>query len=265
MIALCTDSSSLLPPSVAVDLGVGVAPVDVTLDGRSFEDGIDLDVDAFYARLEQGARATTSQPSPGRLARLYEAAADSGATRVLSIHVDERLSGTVGAATLAARDARVPVTVVDTGTASFGVAICVMAAAESLAAGDSVAEVIRRINLVAAGIATVFVAGGAPGGRIASSPGLPLLSLVDGETRPVGTSADLDDAAAAMARYIAEQGEGLRIAVGHAARATRPAADALAEQLARSRGVVDVSRYRVGPSVGAHTGPLSFGAFWWTP
>ncbi len=54
MIVLCTDSSSLLPPSVAVDLGVGVAPVGVSLDGRSFEDGVDLDVDAFYAMLEQG-------------------------------------------------------------------------------------------------------------------------------------------------------------------------------------------------------------------
>lgn len=140
------------------------------------------------------------------------------------------------AATLAARDARVPVTVVDTGTASFGVAICVIAAAESLAAGGSVAEVSRRIHSVAAGIGTVFVAGGAPNGRITASPGLPLLTFVSGETRPVGSATDLDDAA-----------------------------DALAEQLALSPGFVDVTRYRVGPSVGAHTGSLSFGAFWWKP
>lgn len=78
MIRLCTDSSSLLPPSAAEDLGVAVAPIGVMLDGRSFEDGVDLDVDGFYARLEQGARATTSQPSPGRFTQLYEAAAASG-------------------------------------------------------------------------------------------------------------------------------------------------------------------------------------------
>lgn len=265
MIVLCTDSSSLLPPSVATELGVAVAPVGVSLDGRWFEDGVGLDVDEFYARLEQGAVATTSQPSPGRFAQLYEAAADGGATHVLSIHVDERLSGTVGAAFLAARDSRVPVTVVDTGTASFGVAICVMAAAESVAAGDSVAAAAERVRQIAAGIGTVFVAGGAPNGRIPASPGLPLLTFVDGETRPVGSATDFDDAAEAMALYIAEQEEGLRVAVGHAGPTTRSAADALAEHGALLPGVADVLRYRVGPSIGAHTGPLTFGAFWWRP
>jgi fatty acid-binding protein DegV len=262
---VCTDSSSLLPPPIAEALGVSVAPVGVTLDGRAFEEGVDLDVDEFYAQLRLGARATTSQPSPGRFALLYEAAAAAGATHVLSIHVDERLSGTVGAATLAARDARVPVTVAGTGTASFGVAICVMAAAESLAAGRTVAEATERIRTVVAGLGNVFVAGGAPGGRVPSLPGLPLLSFVEGATRPVGSATDLLDAAEAMARYVCGQGEGLHVAVGHAAVATRAAADALAEQLAQLRTVVGVTRYRVGPSVGAHTGPLSFGAFWWRP
>lgn len=263
MIAVCTDSSALMPASLVAALGVSVAPVGVTLDGRSFEDGVDLDVDGFYARMELGARATTSQPSPGRLARLYEAAAEAGATHVLSIHVDEKVSGTVGAATLAAREARIPVTVVDTGTASFGVAICVMAAAESLAAGRAIGEVIERLRTVAAGIGNVFVAGGAPGGRVSSAPGLPLLSFDEGATRPVGSATDLGDAAESMARYIAEQGEGLHVAVGHAAGATRPAADALAERVAQAGTATEVIRYRVGPSVGAHTGPHSFGAFWW--
>ena len=43
----------------------------------------------------------------------------------------------------------------------------------------------------------------------------------------------------------------------------RPAADALAVLLASSPRVIGVERYRVGAAVGAHTGPLSFGAFWW--
>lgn len=263
MIVLCTDSSSLLPPSAVVELGVAVAPIGIELDGTWLEDGVDLDVEGFYARLEQGGRATTSQPSPGRFSQLYEAAAEAGATQVVSIHVDGRLSGTVGAAGLAARGARVPVTVVDSGMASFGVAICVMAAAEALAAGRSVAEIAQIVHHVAAGVGNVFVAGGAPGGRVSGAPGLPLLSFVDGVTHPAGSATGLDDAAGAMARIIAEQGEELRVAVGHAGPSTRPAADALAEQVARSSGVLDVLRYRVGPSVGAHTGPLSFGAFWW--
>lgn len=265
MIALCTDSSALMPPSLAGALGVSIAPVGVTLDERSFDEGVDLDVEWFYARLELGARATTSQPSPGRLALLYEAAVDQGATHVLSIHVDARASGTVGAATLAARDVSVPVTVVDTGTVSFGVTICVMAVAESLAAGHAVAEAIERMRTRAAGTGNVFVAGGAPGGRVPRRPGWPVLSHADGATRAVASATDPDDAAHVMARCIAEQGEGLRVAVGHAAGATRDAADALADAIVRADGAVELMRYRVGPSVGAHTGPLSFGAFWWRP
>lgn len=254
-----------MPPWLAADLGVSVAPCAVTIDGRSFEEGVDLEVDGFYAHLEHGARATTSQPSPGSFALLYEAAADAGATHALSIHVDERVSGAVGAATLAARDAPVPVTVVDSGTASFGVAICLIAAAESLAAGGTVAQAIEHLHAVVAGIGNVFVAVGAPAGRLSIMPGMPLLSFVEGATRPFGSATDLDHAAEAMARYISEQGEGLRVAVGHAAGETRPAADALAEALAESETAVEVIRYRIGPSVGAHTGPLSFGAFWWRP
>jgi hypothetical protein len=55
----------------------------------------------------------------------------------------------------------------------------------------------------------------------------------------------------------------VRAAVGHAAASTDPAADALAGSLASLAQVVGVERYRVSAAVGAHTGPLSFGAFWW--
>jgi fatty acid-binding protein DegV len=66
-----------------------------------------------------------------------------------------------------------------------------------------------------------------------------------------------------MAAHIDLEPGPLRAAVGHASAATAAAADALADELECSGSIVDVLRYRVGPSVGAHTGSLSFGAFWW--
>lgn len=263
MIALCTDSSALLPDRLAAALGVTIAPISVTLDGETFEDGVDLDVDLFYERIGRGVQATTSQPSPGRFALLYQEAVDAGATDVLSLHVAESLSGTVGSAEVGARTRNLPVTVVDTGTASFGVAICVLAAAEAIGDGGSLADVISRVRQVAARIGNVFVAADPTGGRLERVGGLPLLSFSGGQTRPVGAATDLNDAADAMARLITAQGEDLCVAVGHAAHATREPADALAAALAQAPAVRSVIRYRVGPSVGAHTGPLSFGAFWW--
>ena len=55
----------------------------------------------------------------------------------------------------------------------------------------------------------------------------------------------------------------LAIAVGHAGSALESEADRLAHALARAESVFEVERYRVGASVGAHTGPDSFGLFWW--
>ena len=43
----------------------------------------------------------------------------------------------------------------------------------------------------------------------------------------------------------------------------RACLDELAAKLASSAFVGELERYRVGPAVGAHTGPFSFGAFWW--
>ncbi len=259
---ICTDSSAQLPASLVAALGVDVVPVSIALDDRA-ADETDLDVDAFYAALADGVRATTSQPTPGRFAEAYAAAHARGDREVLSIHVDSRISGTVGSAGLAAHEARLPVAVVDTGTASFGVAICVLAAAETVAGGGSRREAVDAIEQVAPAIGNVFAAADAPGGRIPVAPGIPLLSLVGGQTETLAPAGSLDEAAELMVAHVLRQPGALRVAVGHAAGATEAAADRLADALKWSGAVVDVLRYRVGPSIGAHTGSLSFGAFWW--
>lgn len=261
-IGLCTDSSAQLPASVVAELELEVVPIGITVDGVPYEES-DLDVERFCARLSEGIRATTSQPSPGRFAAAYATVAARGAREVLSIHVGGKVSGTIGSAELAAREASVPVTVVDTGTASFGVGVCVLAAAEAIEAGASVAEAAAVIEQLAPTIGNVFVAGGAPGGRVPSRDGLPVLFFAEGRTETLGSAESLEDAAGIMAQHVLSQGGPVRTAVGHAASRTAPAADLLAVALERSRHVAEVLRYRAGPSVGAHTGPLSFGAFWW--
>lgn len=65
-----------------------------------------------------------------------------------------------------------------------------------------------------------------------------------------------------MAAHVLGHPGTLDVAVGYAAPPTEASADLLARALAHA-GIAEVVRYRVGPSVGAHTGPLSFGAFWW--
>ena len=59
----------------------------------------------------------------------YQRLVERGCTEIVSIHIAERaMSGTIGSATIAASAVDVPVHIIDTGSASFGVAVCVWAA-----------------------------------------------------------------------------------------------------------------------------------------
>lgn len=259
--AVVTDSSAQLTTGLAAGFGVRVVPIDVVVDGVAHAEP-SLDVDAFYDGLLGGAAVLTSLPSPGRFVDAYRAAAWAGAAEVVSVHLDARVSGTVGAAQLAAADAEIPVTVVDAGTASFGVGVCVLAAARAARGGCTGAEIEALIARLAPSIDNAFVAAAPAGGRVGSTPALMLLTFVDGATTAVGSCDSLEHAADAIAARIPAD-RPLNAAVGHAQRSTAQAADRLAAALEAKANVRDVVRYRVSPSVGTHTGPSSFGAFWW--
>jgi len=259
-VAIVTDTSALFAEGVAESLGVIRVPVAVALDGQAY--GSD-DVEDFYERMSRGARATTSQPSPGDLLQAYGAAAARGAKEVLSIHLDSRLSGTVASAELATADAAIPVSVVDTQTVSFGVGVCVQAAAGAVGAGASAqeaAEVAREIGLE---LRNVFVAPGGTAGRAGGEDGWAALELAEGSALVIGECKTVGDAVRLMAKQVLATQESVRVAVGHAAAMVESAADELAAALLGSVHVMAVERYRVGPAVGAHSGPRSFGAFWW--
>jgi DegV family protein with EDD domain len=261
-VSVCTDSSALFPDGVAERLGVTVVPIAITLDDARFDERAGR-LDEFYARLGEGAKVTTSQPSPGAFLETYARAATDGASEVLSIHLDARVSGTVGSAELAAREAPIPLTVVDTQTVSFDVGLCVRAAAEAIAAGASAAEAAASARRVGATLRNVFVVHRGPQGRLPEAAGWVVLEFSDGKAEPVGACDTIGDTIDAMVARVLAGDHAISAAVGHAAPSTKAVADALALSLASLTHVVEVERYRVGAAVGAHTGPLSFGAFWW--
>jgi fatty acid-binding protein DegV len=260
--AICTDSSALFPNGVAEALSITVVPIAITLDDAPFEEH-EATVDDFYARMSEGAQVTTSQPSPGEFLGAYALTAADGASEVLSIHLDGRASGTVRSAELAAREAPVRVTVVDTRTVSYGVGVCVRAAAEAIAAGAPAADAAASARRVGSTLRNVFVVHAGPTGRLPDTPGWTVLEFRDGEAQPLGSRDNVGEAIAAMAARLHDEERAMHVAVGHAAASTEAAADALALSLEALPCVADSERYRVGPAVGAHSGPASFGAFWW--
>ena len=270
MIGICTDSNSQLPLELAQRYGVEVVPITVSIDDHEYLEGIDLDADGFYAMYEGGHQpvVTTSQPSPGQFALAYDELATRGCTQILSVHVSAAVSGTLNAARLAAHNSAVPVRLVDSGTASFGVSCCVWAAAEAIAAGASLDEAASVAETLAANVGNVFIvgaldlihAGGRAGGSL-DGEGIAVLTLREGKVVVLRRVNNVVDAVNAMAEFALGWGDRLRVAVGTADRLGLPVSEALAHAVGEAANVLEVVHYRIGPSVGAHTGPGTAGLF----
>lgn len=278
-VAVVVDSSAQTPPDLARRLGLTIVPIHVTVDGNCHREGVDLDADAFWSRVGDGSdfpEISTSQPSPGEFLATYRDLAAAGAEAVVSVHVGSDHSGTVNAARLAAAEAPVPVEVVDTGTASFGVTLCAWAAVDALAAGAKPAEAARRARAAADTVGTVFVVGALEVVRRSGRLDATLTDAADAADRAgevtvfggTGGAIDVIGAGATVAELCAVMasaypaGAALRAAVAVADDASRALADGLAAALSRRDGIVELVRYRVGPSVAAHLGPGTGGGFW---
>ena len=99
---IVTDSTADLPAKVIKDLAIEVVPLNVHFGEEVLKDGEEIWAEEFYHRMKNEAiLPNTSQPSPAEFARVYESLAAT-ADHVISIHISEKLSGTLSSAYMAA-------------------------------------------------------------------------------------------------------------------------------------------------------------------
>jgi DegV family protein with EDD domain len=266
-VGLCTDSNAQLPIELIERYGVEVVPMTVCVDDHEYMEGVDLAPDEFYAMFtdQQRPAVSSSQPSPGQFAVAYEELVARGCTEILSIHVSSAVSNTLNAARLGARGFEVPVRLVDSGTASFGIGCCVWAAGDALREGATLDQAAAVAESLAPSIGNVFIVGALDlvgvDGRPGTCDGVPVLALHDGQVQVIDRVTTMFDAADVMARTAAAWGQRLRVAIGVADQRARLLGDALQCSVTGHPAVEEVVRYRIGPSVGAHTGPGTAGCF----
>lgn len=274
-IGLVTDSNSQLTSELAARFDVEVVPMTITIDGDEYAEGVDLDADGFYAHFDGGRtpEVATSQPSPGTFVEVYRRLVGRGCTEIWSIHIAEAMSGTAGSARIAAGSVDVPVHVIDTGSASFGVAACVWAAGVVRDRGGDADDVRRRIDGFMSRLGTAFMVG-VPllterGGRAPELelPGeaISVIAMDGGEVRVLEQVSTIEDTVDVMSTYatswLEREPAGVTVAVGTADEPSRDLSGRLAAALTDVPGIDHIVHYRVGPSVGAHTGPGTFGLF----
>lgn len=146
-IALVTDSTADIPDEIIHRYQINVVPNVLVIDGISLEEGVDISREEFYNRLPQMQNLpTTSTASSGKYLELYERLLNSGIEHILSIHVSSKLSGIYNAASAAAEAFSERVRVIDSQQITLGLGFQVIAAAESIARGFGVEEILRIID-----------------------------------------------------------------------------------------------------------------------
>ncbi|MFE2182775.1 DegV family protein [Streptomyces sp. NPDC059455] len=272
-VAIVTDSTAYLPQDAMERHRITAVPLTVVLGDRALEEGTEISARSLAQALQKRKPVTTSRPSPEMFAAAYRAAAEEGATGIVSLHLSAEFSGTYDAAALAAQDAPVPVRVVDSGMVAMALGFCALAAAETAEGGGTLDEAVAAAEKRADSTAAYFYVDTLDylrrGGRIGAAQALlgsalavkPLLQLDEGRIELREKVRTASKAIARLEEIVVERAgrSPVDIAVQHLAAGERAAA--LAERLReRVPGLAELYVSEVGAVIGAHTGPGLLGA-----
>ncbi|MFJ7928312.1 DegV family protein [Peribacillus sp. NPDC096448] len=148
-IAWVTDSTGTLDEELSLNEHVYVIPMVVIMDGKEYEDGVDLLPEELYRRMsEEKITATTSQPSVGRFQELYKEL-EKRYDRIIAVHLSSELSGTVSASRQAAQMVTIPVDVFDTLLISFPMLLILKRLMHYIDNGDSINEAFVKTRMYA--------------------------------------------------------------------------------------------------------------------
>lgn len=272
-VAVVVDSAAALPDEVVDRHAITVVPIHVMVGGRPFRDH-EVSLDEVLGNLDDGL--TTSGPTPGEFAQVFEAAlADHDG--VVAVTVSARMSSTHDAAVLGAQTVGGAIRVVDSTSAAGAEGLVAVAAARSAAAGADVGTVEATARDVAGRVrlrATVdrldrlVASGRIPGaaGWAGRKMGVnPVFEFVSGEARPLRPAFSRSGAL----ERIVEACAGSRPAGEarlHAAVLHVRATDAAEHLLAAVRSLDAGAETFVGsfsPAMVVHTGPGVAGLGWW--
>jgi DegV family protein with EDD domain len=269
---IVTDSGCDLPENFLTENPfVHCVPLTLTLDGKTYREGENLDKDEFYDLLEtSGGLPTTSQPSTGEFSDIYENLAKQD-DEILSIHISSGLSGTLNSARLAAENFRAAkITLFDTKTLSAAAGWQVQAAVKAIKAGCSIDQILEQLNRIREATDSIYTLKELKylinGGRISHMKGLiasmlnikPIIGVekLKGTYVQLGQARTFQNAIKSITDILGKfhlPGSSLRVQVMHA---NNPeGADLLKSQIDSVFNCNWLPTGKLSLVLGAHTGP----------
>ena len=263
-----TDSTADLPAEWAQHHRIEVVPLKVLFGNETFRDGLDLDTGQFFDRLAQATKLpTTSAPSPGEFATVYERLAGE-CDGVISIHIGSQLSATVEAARVGAQSVEgFPVHVIDSRSVTMTMAFLCLVAAESASLDEAVKRVEERVpkQRVIALLDTLRYI--EMGGRVNRAQAMigtmldlkPLLGVAAGPIKPLDRVRTRSRAIPRMIELLRDDYPLEHVAVMHAQAPDEAAKIAAEIQPELEKAGVQVVTSQIGAVLGTHTGPRALG------
>ena len=145
MVRIVSDTSTLYSTAQAEQAGFSVAPLSVTIAGESYREFDEISSERFVEIIRQGNMPTSSQPSVGEVAAVYDRYPGE---EILNISMADGLSGTYNGAVAAAQmsDNSENITVINSRTLCGPHRFIVEKAVEMAKAGATKAEIVARVE-----------------------------------------------------------------------------------------------------------------------
>ncbi len=277
-VRIVTDSSADLPSDLVQKHQITVVPCYVVVDDQTFKDGVDIQADEFYRRLQaEGRTPTTAQPTVADFQEVYRDLVGRG-DQVVSIHVSGKLSGTMNSAEQAKASLvdggeesgeSANVEIIDSRLASISLGLAVLDAAILAADGaghlEVAAKVREQLPLHHGLFALDTLEYLQKGGRIGKAQAFigsvlhvkPILRLQDGEAHPVERPRNRERAMRRLVELTKELAPVRRLAVIHSTDPERM--ESLKQDLAGLLPADQIIEARFGSTLGTYIGPDALG------
>lgn len=158
MLKIVMDTAGDLPEGWQKEFEIDLIPINIIHQGKTYLQGVNLSYEDFYQLVENtNVLPSTSQPTPYQFFEFYQKIASPEDT-VLSIHITERLSGTMDSAKQAAQELSGKLNIIPFDSASGTICMGMMAkeARQMDRAGKTIEEILKRLTFIREKMELVF-------------------------------------------------------------------------------------------------------------
>lgn len=146
-IKIITDSTCDLPKSVLEEIDVVCLPLHVTVNNKTYLDGVDIDINTFFNEMDKSSELPkTSQIPPAKFVDVFKSYIDDG-YEVITIHLSSKMSGTYQSACIAKEMLESDrIHVIDSKNVTAGLGILVLKASILKSEGKSSKEIVNILE-----------------------------------------------------------------------------------------------------------------------